>query len=69
VQGRNTVDLSWSGASSPTVDIYRNNMLLVNTANDGSYTDSTGTRGHATFTYKVCEVGTQTCSNDATVTF
>ena len=39
------------------------------TANDGAYTDSPGARGHATYTYKVCNAGTQTCSNQATVTF
>jgi len=69
VHGQRTADLSWSGASSPTVDIYRNNVFLVNTANDGSYTDRIGGSGHGTFTYKVCEAGTQTCSNEATVTF
>ena len=69
VQGRHTVDLSWSGASSSTVDIYRNGALLTNTGNDGFYTDSPGSRGHATYTYRVCNAGTQTCSNNATVTF
>jgi hypothetical protein len=69
VHGRRTADLSWSGASSATVDIYRDNVLLVNTANDGFYTDLIGGRGHGSFTYKVCEAGTQTCSNEATVTF
>ena len=69
VQGRHTVDLSWSGASSSTVDIYRNGAFLTNTGNDGFYTDSPGGRGHATYTYRVCNAGTQTCSNNATVTF
>src|SRR5437762_9258200 len=69
VQGRHTVDLSWSGATSSTVDVYRNNVLVANTANDGFYTDSPGGRGHATYTYQVCNQGTQTCSNQATVTF
>jgi hypothetical protein len=67
--GRRTADLRWSGANSPTVDIFRDNVFLVNTSNDGSYTDQIGGSGHGTFTYKVCEAGTQTCSNDATVTF
>jgi len=69
VHGRRAADLTWSGASSPTLDVYRNNVFLVNTANDGFYTDPIGGRGHGSFTYKVCEAGTQTCSNDATVTF
>ena len=61
--------LSWSGASSPTVDVYRNNVLILNTANDGSYIDTIRGRGHGSFTHKVRELGTQTCSNNATVTF
>jgi PQQ enzyme repeat len=69
VHGRRAADLTWSGAISATVDIYRNDVFLVNTANDGFYTDRIGGSGHGTFTYKVCEAGTQTCSNEATVTF
>jgi serine protease len=69
VQGRHTVDLSWSGATTPNVDVYRNSVLITNTLNDGFYTDSIGGRGHATYTYQVCEEGTNTCSNQATVTF
>jgi cytoskeletal protein RodZ len=69
VQGQQTVDLSWSGATSTNVDIYRNGVLIVTTANDGFYTDSIGARGHATYTYQVCNAGTQTCSNQVTVTF
>ena len=44
-------------------------MLIATTANDGSYTDSTGDTGPARYTYQVCEAGTSTCSNSATVTF
>jgi hypothetical protein len=69
VQGRLTVDLAWSGATSSTVDIYRNGTRIVTVPNNGLYTDSTGARGHATYTYKVCNAGTQTCSNQVTVTF
>jgi hypothetical protein len=70
VHGVDTVDLSWSGATSSSVDIYRNGLIIATVpANQGSYTDSTGQKGHAIFTYKVCNAGTQTCSNDATVTF
>jgi hypothetical protein len=69
VHGQRAADLSWSGASSSNVDIYRNGVQIVTTANDGFYTDRIGGSGHGTFTYKVCEAGTQTCSNEATVTF
>jgi hypothetical protein len=56
-------------ATSPNIDVYRNGALIATVPNTGAYTDSTGAHGRATYTYKVCEAGTQTCSNDATVTF
>ena len=31
VYGRHTVDLSWSGASSPNIDIYRNSVVVATT--------------------------------------
>ena len=63
------MDLSWSGASSPNIDIYRYGVVVATTENDGFYTDSPGDRGHATYTYQVCNAGSQTCSNQVTVTF
>ena len=67
--GINKVRLTWSGASSSEIDIYRDSVLIVTTANDGSYTDSTGDTGRARYTYKVCEAGTQNCSDEVTVSF
>jgi hypothetical protein len=69
VGGINTVRLTWSGATSSQVDIYRNGVLIVTTANDGTYVDSTGDTGRARYTYRVCEASTQTCSNVARVRF
>jgi hypothetical protein len=54
---------------SVNIDVYRDFVLFVTTANDGSYIDSTGDTGRARYTYRVCEAGTQTCSNNARVTF
>jgi hypothetical protein len=51
------------------VDIYRNSGFLINTTDDGFYTDPIGGKGHVTYTYQVCNAGTNTCSNVATVTF
>lgn len=62
------VDLSWSGANSTNVDIYRNSTLLTTTPNDSAYTDSLG-KASGTFVYQVCEAGTSSCSNTASVTF
>ena len=69
MKGRHTVDLSWSGATSSNIDVYRNGGFIVTVPNTGFYTDRPGGRGHATYTYRVCETGTETCSNQATVTF
>ena len=67
--GINTVRLTWRGATSSQVDIYRNGVLIVTTANDQSYVDSTGDTGRAQYTYKVCEAGSQICSNVERVRF
>ena len=69
VRGLQKADLAWSGASSPTVDIYRNGVPLTNTANNGAYTDNINARGSGSYSYQVCEAGTSTCSNTATVIF
>jgi len=69
VGGINTSRLKWRGATSPNVDINRDGVVIATTPNDGLYDDSTGTTGQASFMYKVCEAGTQTCSNTVTVNF
>jgi len=45
-------------------------VKIVTTANDGAYTDNIGQKGSGvSYTYKVCEAGTSTCSNESTVIF
>jgi hypothetical protein len=63
------VDLSWTGATSANMDIYRDDVLIRTAPNTGRYTDNTGEKGKARFSYKVCEAGTQNCSNLVTVRF
>jgi hypothetical protein len=70
VQGRHTVDLSWSPVTSPNIDIYRDGVVIATVPNTGSYKDFIGARGgNVRYTYKVCEAGTQNCSNEVTVRF
>jgi serine protease len=69
VKGRKHADLTWSGATSTNVDVYRDGSVIATTANDGAHTDATDSVGGGTYTYQVCEEGTTTCSNEATVTF
>jgi PKD repeat protein len=69
VRGQQKADLSWDGAASTNVDIYRSGALITTTGNDGFYTDNINNRGGGSYSYEVCEAGTSTCSNTATVTF
>ena len=62
------VTLTWTGATSQYVSIYRNGVSIGAATNTGSTVDVLVTSG-GTFTYKVCEYGTTTCSNTAPVTF
>jgi N-acetylneuraminic acid mutarotase len=73
----NTVRLIWSGATSTDIDVYRcteqmsdcDLVLIATTPNNGSYDDSTGDTGRASYEYRVCEAGTLRCSDVARVRF
>jgi hypothetical protein len=67
IQGTTSrVDLTWSGATTATVDIYRNGAKIVTTANNGAYSDVV-TSG--TYQYSVCNLGSTTgCSPQVAVT-
>ena len=70
VQGRHTVDLVWSGATSANIDVYRDGVVIATVPNNGSYKDFIGVRGgNVRYTYKVCEAGTGNCSNEVIVRF
>lgn len=69
VVGINTVRLTWSGATSNSIDVFRDGTVVATVPNTGTYVDSTGETGRARYTYKVCEAGTSTCSNDTKVSF
>lgn len=68
-RGLQKADLTWSGAAATNVDIYRDGVIITTTANDGSHRDDINRRRGGSYTYKVCEAGTSTCSNEATLTF
>jgi hypothetical protein len=70
VHGLQRVDLFWNGATSANIDIYRNGVLIATVLNNGGfYTDNINRTGRGTYTYRVCEAGTQNCSNQVTVRF
>jgi hypothetical protein len=63
--GGNAVHLTWSGATTSTVDIYRNGAKVTTTANDGAYDDLVAS---GTYQYAVCDLGsTSACSAQVTV--
>ena len=56
--------------SSNNIDIFRNGVVIATVLNiPGLYTDNIGKRGRGTYTYWVCDAGTQHCSNQVTVKF
>ncbi len=61
-------DLRWANATTTNVDIYRNGVKVITTANDGLHSDSPTAKG--TYTYKVCNAASTTaCSVERSVTF
>jgi hypothetical protein len=65
-QGSNRfADLTWTGAVGTNVDVYRDGVLVLTTPNDGAQSDAITV---GTFTYRICEQGTNTCSNTISVT-
>ena len=69
IKGVQQADLTWSGATSSTIDVFRNDVKITTTENDGAHTDNIGSRGGGSYVYKICEAGSTTCSNQVTVTF
>ena len=69
VKGVQHAGLIWSGATSTSVDVYRNGTRVATTGNDGAHTDNIGKSGNGRYTYKVCEAGTATCSAEVTISF
>lgn len=67
VKGSARVDLNWAGATTTSVDVFRNSVKIT-TPNDGAHTDVIG-KVSGTFTYRLCNAGTTTCSPNATVSF
>ena len=65
--GLQKVDLAWSGSSGASFDVFRNGAKIA-TVSTTAYTDTVG-KGPGSYRYKVCEAGSATCSNEATVNF
>jgi hypothetical protein len=64
---REVVHLRWTGATSDTVNVFRNGARIATVQNTGRYSDLLTQLG--TYRYQVCEAHTQNCSNGVTVRF
>ncbi|NND45043.1 MAG: DNRLRE domain-containing protein [Xanthomonadales bacterium] len=69
VKGVHHVDLSWSGTTAATVDVFRDGQLVANVPDTGAYTDNTGNKGGRSYDYQVCEGGTANCSDIVSIAF
>ena len=68
-EGIQHVDLQWSGATTASVDVLRDGLVVAGgTVNDGIHTDRIG-KGKAVYLYRVCEAASSNCSRDVKVTF
>jgi PKD repeat protein len=66
--GLQKVDLSWTGTSGTSFDLYRSGLKIA-TVQTTTYTDNINVKGSGSYTYQVCEAGNATCSNEETVSF
>lgn len=70
LKGQWQTDLTWTPAgTSAKVDIYRDGSFLGSADNTGNYTDATNFKGGGSLSYKICEAGTTTCSNEVIIQF
>ncbi len=69
VKGRWTAEITWTGATSSNVDLYREGNRVATIADSGSTIDKTDLRGGGSLQYEICEAGRSVCSNSVTVHF
>jgi hypothetical protein len=68
-KGNRYAYLNWTGSSASGFDLYRDGKKIATVFEVNDYTDALGKGGNQTFTYRVCEKDTQTCSNFSPVNF
>lgn len=66
-KGNRYVYVNWSGSTADGFDVYRNGQKIATVFRVTTYTDDLGKGGNETFAYKVCEIGTQICTNTSSV--
>ncbi|AIW15739.1 hypothetical protein VITU102760_00925 [Vibrio tubiashii] len=69
VKGFHKVNLEWSGSEASNVDVYRDGSVVDTVSNSGFYTDHINNKGGASYSHKLCEAGTSSCSNTVVTNF
>lgn len=70
VKGVQMADLTWSGGSATSFDVYRDGNPIASGVSGKPYTDNIGQKGGGSYLYQVCEAGSLTnCSNIVQVGF
>ena len=64
--GHERVALYWNGASGASYDVYRDGVKVA-AVQATAYTDNLNSKPPATYTYRVCEPVSSTCSSDVSV--
>jgi serine protease len=65
---RTRVTLTWKHGKQ-NVDIYRNGLIYNSRRNTYTYTDNFRIVGSGAMTYKICNQGTNECSNEVTINY
>ncbi len=63
--GNKYVNLTWSGATAASVDVYRDGELVTTTTNDGFHRVQVTSPDTTFYTFWICHAGTFACSNAA----
>jgi hypothetical protein len=69
VRNQRQVSLTWGGATSDQVDVYRDGKRIATVANIGSYVDRINGKASSSYAYQICEAGSAACSTTVDVTF
>jgi subtilisin family serine protease len=68
-KGRKQADLAWTGATTASVDVFRDGTKVSTVANNGAWTHVTSENGGGTHSYQIKETGGSGMSNIVTVVY
>ncbi|MBT8054865.1 MAG: PKD domain-containing protein [Gammaproteobacteria bacterium] len=69
VKGKKWAELTWNGSEASQMEILRDGVKLIVTENSGQFRDDAVLSRVKSAVYQVCELATDTCSNEFNVRF